>query len=63
MVGKQLKDFRFPDQAIVVAIYRGKDQIIIPRGDTAILLEDHLIIYALKKSLPDVQHIFRTVPA
>jgi trk system potassium uptake protein TrkA len=63
MVGKQLKDFRFPEQAIIVAIYRGERQIIIPRGDTSILLDDHLIIYALKKSLPDVQHIFRIVPA
>lgn len=56
--GKALKDFRFPEGAIVVSVLRN-DKASIPDGNTVFQSGDHVIIFALKTSVKEVEHIFR----
>jgi len=58
MVNQKLKDFRFPENAIIAFIFRGED-VIIPRGEVIIQSNDHLIIYALKSAIEEVQNLFK----
>ncbi len=50
IVGKKLKDINLPDQSIIGCIIR-KGDAVIPKGDSAMLVGDKLIVF----SLPDVQ--------
>lgn len=58
LANQRLKDFRFPENAIVAFIFRG-DDILIPRGEIKILPEDHLVIYSLRSAIPEVQDLFQ----
>ena len=44
-VNKPIKDLKIPDNAVLIAVYRGKD-VIIPRGDTVIHTEDVILAFA-----------------
>ncbi|MDH5719665.1 MAG: NAD-binding protein [Spirochaetia bacterium] len=58
LAGKTLAEYKFPTDSIVVAISREAD-IIIPKGDTKIHVNDHLVIFSLKSSIKEVQKIFQ----
>lgn len=56
IVNKPLSKVRFPKGAIVGAIVRG-DEIIIPKGDSIILENDRLIIFALQNVIPQLEKL------
>lgn len=58
LANQELRDFRFPEGAIIAFIFRG-DEIITPRGEIKILSEDHLVIFSLKSAIVDVQDLFQ----
>lgn len=51
--GKQLSELDFPKDSLVVAIYRGKQEMI-PRGSTRILSGDLLLIMVNQKDSPNM---------
>ena len=55
VAGKQLKDIRLPGKALVGVILRG-DDAIVPRGNTELLVGDHIVpvSYTHLKVLADV---------
>lgn len=50
VAGKQLKDIRLPGKALVGVILRG-DEAIVPRGNTEILVGDHIVLFTLPESV------------
>ena len=54
IVGTPLSNVKFPKGAIVGAVVRG-NETIIPRGDTVIQPEDHLVIFALQQVVPRLE--------
>lgn len=58
LVGQVLSDFRFPENAIIVAIFRG-EEVIIPKGTTILKDEDHVAIFALKSAIDEIQYLFQ----
>lgn len=50
VAGKQLKDIRLPGKALVGVILRGQEAIV-PRGDTEILVGDHIVLFSLPESV------------
>jgi trk system potassium uptake protein TrkA len=57
IVNTPLSQVKFPKGAIVGAIVRG-EETIIPRGDNMIKPHDHLILFALKDSIPKIEKLF-----
>ncbi|MDZ7779527.1 MAG: Trk system potassium transporter TrkA [Gemmatimonadota bacterium] len=57
IAGKALRDVGFPKDAVVGAILRG-DEIIVPRGDDRILVDDDVIVFALPAAIHDVEQMF-----
>lgn len=57
IVNIPLSNVKFPKGSIVGAIIRG-EEIIIPRGQNMIKPHDHLIIFALKKTIPKLEKLF-----
>jgi len=58
MVNQQLRDIRFPANAIIAFIFR-QEEIIVPRGDAIIKSDDHLVIFCLKSAISDIQNLFK----
>jgi trk system potassium uptake protein TrkA len=56
IVDKPLKDISFPKDAMVAGIIRGS-QIIIPSGDSVIMPNDRIIIFATQQAVPKVEKI------
>lgn len=56
VVGKPLKDVKFPKGAIIGAVVR-EDEVIIPRGDDVINKGDHVIVFALQKAIRKVERV------
>ncbi len=54
IVGKPLKNLKFPKGALVLAVLRG-DESIIPGGNTVIEPRDRVIILSTRKNLPRVE--------
>ena len=54
IVGKPLQQIPFPKGALVVAIIRG-DEVIIPTGDSVIVPQDRIIIFATRQAIPQVE--------
>ena len=54
---KELKDVRFPRNAIVGAILR-QDELIIPHGDTQIRPGDKVLVFALPQALTELEKLF-----
>lgn len=50
VAGKQLKDIRLPGKALVGVILRG-NEAIVPRGNTEILVGDHIVLFTLPESV------------
>jgi len=57
IVNTPLSEVKFPKEAIVGAIVRD-GEIIIPRGHNMIKPHDHLIIFALKDTIPKIEKLF-----
>ena len=55
---KQLEECGFPRDSILVAVIRG-EEIIIPRGQTRLQPDDHLVVFALKSAIKDVHGMFK----
>jgi trk system potassium uptake protein TrkA len=49
-----MRKINFPEGAIIGAVVRG-DEVIIPDGDTIIKPDDKVIIFALQKSVAEVE--------
>ena len=56
IVGKPLKNVKFPKGSVLAGIVR-KDAIIIPTGETVVQPDDHIIIFALRASIPGIEKI------
>jgi trk system potassium uptake protein len=54
IVGKPLKQLKFPRGAIILCILRGRE-VIIPDGDSVIQPQDRLIIMATRRNIPVVE--------
>ena len=54
IVGKPLKDIKFPRQALIAAIVRQND-VIIPTGQSVIEPQDHIIIITHRAAVPHVE--------
>lgn len=57
VVGKKLRKARFPANSVVGAIVRG-DNVIIPRGDDTLQLNDKAIIFARTDTVPKIEKMF-----
>jgi trk system potassium uptake protein TrkA len=57
-VGKKLRDIRFPRGAIVGAIVRPSDEVIVPRGDASIQPGDRVIFFTLESVVPELESAF-----
>jgi trk system potassium uptake protein TrkA len=57
IVGKPLKEVRFPRDAIIGGYSRG-DRFDIPDGDTVLEPHDHVIVFALPSAIPKVEKMF-----
>ncbi len=57
IVGKPLKEISFPKGALLIAIMRKEDIIIIPSGDSVIEPDDRVIIFAVKQAISKVEKI------
>ena len=55
---KPLKDFNFPQHAIVGAILH-EDRAVIPRGDTRIEPGDRVVVFSLPRALDDLERFFK----
>ena len=57
MVGKPLRDVKFPRDAILGGFSR--DGVFgIPNGDTVLLPHDRVIVFALPSAIPKVEKMF-----
>lgn len=54
VVGRPLRDIRFPAGAIIGAVVRA-DEVIIPRGNDVIQQGDRVIVFALEKAIRKVE--------
>ncbi len=54
IVGKSLKDVKFPRGALLGAIVRG-DRVIIPSGESVVEPQDRLIIFSGREAIPAVE--------
>jgi trk system potassium uptake protein TrkA len=54
---KPLKDLRFPKDAIMGAVMRGKD-VFIPVGNTIIKPKDKVVLFALPSAIHEVEKLF-----
>lgn len=57
LVGKPLRELKLPAGILVGAIVRG-DQVMKPRGDTVVRVNDRVIIFAGAKMVKQVEKIF-----
>ena len=54
MVGKPIRQIRFPKGALVIAIIRG-EEVIIPTGDSVIQPQDQIVILSTRQAIPKVE--------
>lgn len=54
IVGRPIKDIKFPEGALIGAVCKG-DQALIPDGETVIDPGDKVVIFALRKAIPKVE--------
>ncbi len=59
MAGKKVKELKLPKGALIVAVYNGKGNLIIPSGDTTLPEKGSLIIFAKKDVLERVREMFQ----
>jgi len=54
LVGKRMKDAKFPRGCVVGAICRESGEIVIPRGDDVLMDRDNLVIFVLNEVMEKV---------
>lgn len=57
VIGKRIRDIDIPRECVVAAVIRGK-QFVVPRGDTEIHADDHVIFVGPTSAIKDAQDIF-----
>jgi len=57
-IGRALKDVSLPSGALVGAIVRPTGEVIIPRGDSVIGLDDQVIFFCLESLIPKLEKAF-----
>ena len=57
-VGKALKDVAFPRGLLVGAIVRPTGEVVVPRGDSVIDLDDHVIFFCLENLIQKLEKSF-----
>lgn len=55
IASKPLKELKFPQGALIGAVVREKNEVIIPEGKTLIQPGDKVIIFALPKAVPKIE--------
>lgn len=58
LIGQPLRDLNLPDGVRIGGIYRN-NEVLVPRGDTLILANDRIVIFALADKVSEVEHMFR----
>ncbi len=58
ITSKELKDVRFPPNAIVGVVMR-EDEIVIPHGDTHIRSGDKVVVFALPEAISELGKLFK----
>ncbi|MGN7854976.1 TrkA C-terminal domain-containing protein [Exiguobacterium sp. 22311] len=56
IAGRTLQDIEMPQDVLVVAIIR-EDEILTPRGQTRVLVDDQLLILTPKQADQDVRRL------
>ncbi|QTA82649.1 Trk system potassium uptake protein [Desulfonema limicola] len=56
IVGKPLKNISFPKGVLVTAVLR-ENEVIIPSGETIVIPNDRIIIFALRAAIPKIEKI------
>ena len=56
IVGIPLKNLSFPKDALVIGIIR-KEEVLIPTGDSIIMPDDRIIIFATRQAVPKIEKI------
>ena len=59
IVGKSVKELKFPRGCLVLCFQRG-DEVIIPRGNTKVEPNDRLIIISTRQNIPKVEKVLTT---
>ncbi len=59
VAGKALAEVRFPQEALVAAIFRA-ERVIIPRGDTTLHEGDKVLVVALKSAVPKLERFMKS---
>jgi len=57
-LGQKLSDINFPRGSLVGAIVRPTGEVIIPRGDSIISLDDRVIFFCLENVVPKLEKAF-----
>jgi len=57
IVGKAIQNINIPSQVLIAAIFR-EGEVIIPRGDTVLAVNDRIIIFARKEAIRKVEKAF-----
>ena len=57
VVGKVIREINVPKECVVAAVIRGKD-FVVPRGDTQIVVNDHVIFVGPVSAIKKAQDIF-----
>lgn len=53
VVGKALREVRLPERSLVVGVVRG-GEALVPRGDTMLKLQDHVLLISAQRGVSDV---------
>ncbi len=62
IVERPIKEVRFPNGAIVGAVVRDDEMVIMPVGETIIRPGDKVVIFALRETIPKVEKILMVKP-
>ena len=57
LIGNPLAKVKLPKETLIGAIIRG-EQLIIPRGNTRIQADDHVVIFSTLSVFSEVQKLF-----
>ena len=55
-VGKRLRELKLPGDYVIVSIRRG-GQTLVPRGNTQLMANDHIIVYGSRRAMPELKRL------
>ncbi len=58
IIGRQLKDLNLPKSAIIGAIIKQSDDIVIPKGNSIIEASDKVVVLALSSAIKEIEKLF-----